>query len=95
MFFYSDTKVPFDGQINVWGFKPETVLARYIQHYDNYLVLHVYAKESTSFFERQQAEKEIKIALKKLAFWERHPSADKAEIKKAKEERVKLWKGRV
>lgn len=93
MFFYSDTAPRSNVQVNVWNFKPETVTRAYLTHFDNFLFLNVLSKEGT-FQERGQVEKELPICLRKMKFWEQHPNFDDVAVNRAKEEKIKAWKGR-
>lgn len=90
MYFYSDTAPRGQSDIDVWKMNGS---AAYLRHFDNFLILTVFAKEGTRE-ERAQAEKELLICGKKLRFWERHPKFDAALVQKEKEQRIRLWRQR-
>ena len=90
MYFYSDTAPRGQSDINVWKMNGSK---GYLRHFDNFLILSVFAKEGTRE-ERAQAEKELLICKKKLSFWERHPNFDAAHVQKEKEQKIKLWRQR-
>ena len=93
-FIYNET--PYTGSpINVFAFKSETVARKYMEHYDNYMILCAMSKSPKSFDERAQVEKELKICRRKLAFWKKHPNYDDAIVKPQVERLNGLWRGRV
>jgi hypothetical protein len=91
MFIYADNRQPFSGSINVWNWDGTK---KFLEHYDNYLLLHLFATEGTRA-ERAQAEKEIAICERKMRFWRRHPKFDSDVAQKEIETRVQQWKGRL
>ena len=97
MFFYSENQ-RYDGPaIDVFGFKTDTVLEKWLVHLDNHMVLLAMSREKHrySFAERAQIEKELKVCARKMNFWERHPNFDRERASALRESRNKLWKGRV
>lgn len=90
MFFYSDTASGSATPINIWKMNGS---AAYLRHFDNYLFLNFMAKNGTRA-ERYEAEKEIVICRRKLAFWKRHPNYEEHVVKPEVEKKIKEWKGR-
>lgn len=91
MFFYLDNnpKTKFTG--SVWEMDANKM---YMNHYNNWIMLHFFAKSGTRV-ERVNAEKEIIICNKKLKFWENHPNFDAKHIQKEKEKALAPWRGRI
>lgn len=68
--FYSDTSVRTGTPVDVWKMDGTK---QYLTHYANLLMLNFFAKHGTRA-ERADAEKELIICDRKLAFWRRHPN---------------------
>lgn len=81
MFIYSDEKQPFTGSpAKVWEMDATKM---YLGHYANQLYLDfIVANPRATFAEKSQAEKELKICRRKMAFWQKHPNFD---VKRATE----------
>lgn len=91
MFIYSDTQ-PFTGApIDTDRMNASDA---YLRHFDNFLILHLFAREGT-FQERAQAEKELQICRRKMKFWKRKANFSAEVVQKGKERRLKDWKGRI
>lgn len=88
MYFYSETAPRSNSKIDVWKMNGSEA---YLRHFDNFLFLDFLAKNG-SRAERADAEKEILICKRKLAFWERHPNFDAAYVQRGKEMRIKQWR---
>lgn len=87
-FFYSDTAPRSASTINVWKMNGTK---GYLRHYDNFLYLNFMAQHGTRV-ERIQAEKEMVICKRKLAFWERHPNTDRELLRVEKERMNRQWR---
>lgn len=68
MFFYSETSVYTGAPVDVTRMNGS---AQYLKHLENLLMLCFFAQTGT-FAEKVQAEREIKIAERKLAYWRKH-----------------------
>jgi hypothetical protein len=64
----------------------------FLKHYGNKLYLSFLAKNGTQQ-ERWQAEKELKIAERKMAFWEKHPRYEPLTARQGMERLNKEWRG--
>lgn len=64
----------------------------FLKHYGNKLYLSFIAKNGTQV-ERWQAEKELKIAERKMSFWEKHPRYEPLTARRGMEELNKQWRG--
>jgi len=87
MFFYSDTQPRSGSPVNVWDMNGT---AAYLRHYGNLLFLDFMARNGTRV-EKHQAEKEMVICRRKLAFWEKHPKYDHAEALKGMQDLKRKW----
>ena len=63
----------------------------YITHYRNSLYLGFLLKNSNNFAEKQQAGKELGMAEKKMAYWQKHPNFDKDRALVECEKSRKEW----
>lgn len=84
-------RAPFRGggkPVSEWS--PESVMGAWRQHVDNLMYLRFMAASGT-FAERRQAEKELQICGRKLAFWERHPAFDKDGAARVRAEVDAKW----
>lgn len=61
-------------------------------HAENYFYLDFIAKNSDRFNEKQQAEKELLIADKKMKYWKNHPDFDEKIETNIIAELKKKWK---
>jgi hypothetical protein len=64
--------------ISQWG--PDAVMRSWQGHAENRAYL-AFLYSNGSIQEKAQAAKELKVAERKLAFWERHPAFDKSSSK--------------
>lgn len=71
-FFYESHQAPLTHAID---FDRMDATKKFLEHYDNYLILHAFAKTG-DYNERHQAEKEIVIARRKMEFWKRRSKFD-------------------
>jgi hypothetical protein len=67
---YPDNPPKFTGHFNINTADPHVF---YATHLDNYYYLKFIAEHTQDVLERIQANKEILVAEKKLAFWAKHP----------------------
>jgi len=74
MFCYSDTDTP----VRAGGFNPNPPATQYwLTHFANSLYLQFIAGHAdSSFADKQQANHELVLCNKKLAFWQKHPNFD-------------------
>lgn len=63
----------------------------YLKHYYNLMYLSFIAEKSDSFSERVQANNEIAICRRKLAYWERHKNYILEEALRGVERIKKEW----
>lgn len=63
----------------------------YNSHLDNYFFLKFIIANSDNFVERQQAEKELLVAEKKMKYWEREELFDDAMQERDIKERRAKW----
>lgn len=87
--FYSDSPAPFTGR----GARYQDMDAtkHYLNHYSNYVILSKIAEAPKDFNEKLRAEKEIKMAQKKMDYWTKHPNYDHKLALKGIEEIKNLW----
>lgn len=64
----------------------------FLRHFENKLYLNFIATSGTQM-ERWQAEKELKVCERKLAFWEKHPNFEKAAAQAGMEKAIRAWRG--
>lgn len=89
----------YDESVRTGSFNTSTAHAdgtkAYLRHYENKLYLSFIAKNG-SRTERCQAEKELVICERKLAYWEKHPSFVGGSARSGMEKLNKAWneKGR-
>lgn len=87
----NEPKSKFDprSKINEWDPHPH-----YAKHLSNHYLLSFIHKNSKDAREKSQASKELAIAEKKMAFWERHPLFDD-KMKEDIHKRIKnVWKNK-
>ena len=87
---YDETSGPA-GEINVAKMDGTK---QYLRHYANLVYLTFIANRSDKQQERRQAEKEMKIAERKMAFWARHPRYDQARVLAGIAEIKKEWRSK-
>ncbi|WP_156421582.1 hypothetical protein [Aureimonas sp. AU40] len=63
----------------------------YLKHYANSLYLAFIAKSTKDGAERRQAESELAIAERKMAYWRRHPNYVQADALKGIADLKKQW----
>ena len=85
-FFYADTTEPLN--INLSNLNPTTM---YLKHLDNYFYLKFIANNSDNFIEKQQANKELLIAQKKMNFWSKKPHINNTIVTKETNKLKKMW----
>lgn len=88
-YFYSDNPERPNTQIDVWKINGTKA---YIRHYNNKLfLLFVANSPRSSFREKLQAEMELRMCEKKLAFWHRHPNTDHEQLRRLIEKANRDW----
>jgi len=87
MFYYSDTEVkqPFSG-----GFRKIDPHKQWLKHYGNYIELAWIAAREHGVH-KFQAEKEIKICLKKLDYWYKRPDFELGQVLSEVAELKRTW----
>lgn len=76
--------------MNIYKMNPNKI---YRKHLENLFFLRFMAQhEDTDWLEKRQAEREIPIAERKMAFWERHPNFDKDQMVRDTEEVKRQWR---
>lgn len=89
MFFYSETREPFDG--STVSYHKMNAVKGYLRHYDNLMYLQFIVANSDRAGERQQALKEITICEKKLKWWQQHLNYDHAEAMRGVDKIKRNW----
>ena len=74
MYFYSDESEVYTG--HPVAYSRQNATKHYLTHYRNAKYLMFFAKNEESFTDRAQANKELKIAERKMAYWLKHPNFD-------------------
>lgn len=87
MFFYGDESVRTQMTKSVWEMNANH---HYMVHYSNYKSLKFFAANGT-LSEKLQAEKELVLCERKLAFWEKHPRFELDIVLKEKQEEDRRW----
>lgn len=88
MFFYSDTS---GGAFDLSLLARLDPTKQYCTHLDNWFYLKFVLMNTTKFDERAQANKELTICERKLAYWERNYSFDPVAAQKHKDKLKKTW----
>lgn len=60
-------------------------------HLNNWYQLNFIARNSVKFLEKQQAEKELRICLKKMKFWEKFPGFSVDIAGKKTDNQKRIW----
>jgi len=78
-FCYDDNPKPYKGP--PMCFENMNAVDGYLRHYSNHLYLKfIISSKGSTFHERMQAEKELKTAERKMAWWSKHPNYKKEEV---------------
>lgn len=89
MFFYTETPLRDTNlQIDVWKMNGTKA---YMRHYEQKMFLLFMAKKGNQT-ERWQAEKELVICERKLAFWDKHPNTDGEAVLRQVAQMNKDWR---
>jgi len=89
MFFYSDTGPRGPVNLNIIARLDPT--KQYCKHLDNWFFLKFLLMNSKDFAEQTQANKELSICERKLAYWKRNPKFDSIAAQKYKDILKKHW----
>lgn len=87
-FFYSDNSAQFTGNVPLSRLNKN---AQWRKHLDNLMFLEFVSKNTKDFREKMQAEKEIPIARRKMAFWAKFHDFDDEQAKRDTAEVRKMW----
>ena len=85
-FFYPNTKEPLS--LNINKLNPTTM---YLKHLENYYYLQFIANNSDNFIEKQQANKELLMAEKKMKWWSNRPHFNDEQATKENNKMKKMW----
>lgn len=89
MYFFYPPHKEASNQINIWKLNGTK---QYLKHFDNLLYLQFVSQNPlASEAEKRQARAEIEVAMKKLAFWRRHPNYDHDEALRGVDQLRKQW----
>lgn len=90
-FFYKDNSEPFKGGVPLSELNKNVM---YKKHLENLIFLEFISKNTKDFREKHQAEQEIPIARRKMAFWARFPDFDQRQAERDASELKRQWAGR-
>ena len=85
-----DVREPFTGRRIPYEDQPATKY--YLRHLDNLLFLEAVSRAPRDFVEKCQAEREIRIAQRKMAHWQHHPNFNTREATAQTATRRLQWK---
>lgn len=89
-FFYKDNSEPFTGGVSLSKLNKNKM---YRNHLENLMFLEFVSRNTTDFREKHQAEKEIVIAKRKMAFWSKFPDFDNRQGMLDMQELKRHWSG--
>lgn len=81
---YEDKKYP-------WSYVKLNPTNQFVKHLSNYYYLRWITEKSDNFIEKQQANKEMTIAEKKMKYWERSPEFNSNEAKRMHQKLKNEW----
>lgn len=87
-FFYNDSS---SGPFNYARMKCINPTNAWKNHLGNYFYLRFILDKSDNRVEKWQANKEMQIAERKMAFWEKNPDFDKVTAQEYKDKMKKTW----
>ena len=87
MWFHGKTE-PYTGPPT--DFYKLNAVSGYLKHFDNLLFLTFMSNHGTTA-EKMQAQKELIICERKLAWWEKHPNYDKVEVLRGVAAKKREW----
>ena len=90
-FFYKDNSEPFKGGVPLSELDKNR---QYKKHLENLMFLEFISKNSKDLREKRQAEAEIPIARRKMAFWAKFPDFDRRQAELDTAELKRQWSGR-
>jgi hypothetical protein len=89
MFFYSDTGS--GGAVNLSMLSRMDPTKQYCKHLDNWFFLKFVLMNSNDFNEKAQANKELTICERKLAYWKRNGNFDSVVAQRYTDDLKKNW----
>lgn len=89
MFFYSDAGS--GGNFDISRLMRMDPTKQYCKHLDNWFFLKFVLMNSKDFAEQAQANKELAICERKMAYWKRNARFDSDAAQRYKDQLKKLW----